>query len=117
LINPLLGSADGGAVNGWGRPYPYGGLFDIANGEWKPLPTPPRGARAQPGAPEAAFGAVGASSALYFSAGGWLFDATTDSWSQVERLPGAHEQATPPLVAAGRDALAFIGNALWRYQA
>ena len=28
LINPMLGSADGGDSNGWGRSYPYGGILD-----------------------------------------------------------------------------------------
>ena len=28
LINPMLGSADGGDTNNWGRNYPYGGILD-----------------------------------------------------------------------------------------
>ncbi|MFZ0530900.1 MAG: hypothetical protein WAL91_10215, partial [Propionicimonas sp.] len=33
-----LGSADGGAVNNWGRSYPMGGLYDARTGAWSDLP-------------------------------------------------------------------------------
>ena len=43
LINPMLGSADGGDTNNWGRTYPYGGILDPASGRWSALPDPPDG--------------------------------------------------------------------------
>ena len=38
LVFPDVGGADGGAVGGWGRPYPYGGIYDPASGTWADLP-------------------------------------------------------------------------------
>ena len=38
VVWPMSGSADGGEVNGWGRPYPFGGVLDPAAMTWSPLP-------------------------------------------------------------------------------
>lgn len=34
------GSADGGAVNNWGRSYPYGGIYNVDADQWRALPAP-----------------------------------------------------------------------------
>jgi hypothetical protein len=43
VVWPVLGAADGGQVNGWGRAYPNGGVLDPADGTWRPLPDIPGG--------------------------------------------------------------------------
>lgn len=42
VVNPTLGTSDGGEVGGWGRSYPHGGMLEPARGTWAPLPDPPR---------------------------------------------------------------------------
>lgn len=61
LVDPTLGGADGGEVNGYGRTIPYGGALDPATGEWEPLT----------GAPDQA-------------SGGWPVEALGGSWSAAE---------------------------------
>lgn len=39
VVNPTLGSADGGQVNGWDRAYAFGGVLDVESRTWLPLPT------------------------------------------------------------------------------
>jgi hypothetical protein len=41
IVNPSLGSVDGGRVNNWGRSYSFGGVLDPLTGQWSPLPEPP----------------------------------------------------------------------------
>ena len=41
LVNPAIGSADGGEVNNFGRAFPFGGIFDVGSGAWSTLPDPP----------------------------------------------------------------------------
>ena len=38
VINPTLGSADGGQINPWDRAYPFGGILDVSGRRWLPLP-------------------------------------------------------------------------------
>ena len=41
VVNPTLGSSDGGEVGGWGRSYPHGGILDPDSGTWSSLPPAP----------------------------------------------------------------------------
>lgn len=41
LIAPILGCADGGRTNGYGRCIPYGAVFDTATDTWQALPNAP----------------------------------------------------------------------------
>lgn len=38
VVFPMLGDADGGSVDGWGRSYDYGGVLDLGAGTWSRLP-------------------------------------------------------------------------------
>ncbi|MEN0128007.1 MAG: hypothetical protein AAGC49_01105 [Brevundimonas sp.] len=40
LVFPETGTSDGGEVNGWGRAYPNGGIYDVEKRTWAPLPGP-----------------------------------------------------------------------------
>jgi hypothetical protein len=106
LVNPSLGSADGGEVGNWGRGYPYGGALDPATGRFTPLP-------AAPGQTEttASAGVVTADSALYLGAGTFLLDATTDSWITVPPLPEGQVSGYTT-VTAGTDLFIF-GGGVW----
>lgn len=106
MVNPDLGGADGGEVNGWGRRYPNGGVFDTASATWSELPTAPTGA-------DHAAGVLGARSALIFGASGWLLDLAAGAWIELPALPGPAGDAQRPIVTAGADAVVF-GGERWR---
>ena len=38
VMNPSIGSADGGQINNWGRAFSFGGILDPASGAWSPFP-------------------------------------------------------------------------------
>lgn len=46
LVLPVLGRADGGEVNGWGRSYDNGAILDPETGAWSSLPNAPEPAGA-----------------------------------------------------------------------
>jgi hypothetical protein len=106
LVNPSLGSADGGEVGNWGRHYPFGGVLDPATGRFTPLP-------AAPGATEVtgSAGVLTADSALYLGPGALLLDATTNSWITVPSLPDG-DASRRTTVAAGTDMFVF-GGGVW----
>jgi hypothetical protein len=106
LVNPTLGSADGGEVNNWGRSYPYGGVFDTATLTWSALPEVPD---ALTGA-----GALGTNDALYLATSGPLLDVAAAAWIDV---PALDTEFTERAVAsAGADAFVF-GGVRWPEQA
>jgi hypothetical protein len=43
VVFPFYGTADGGAMGAWDRPYAYGGIFDPGDNSWKELPALPAG--------------------------------------------------------------------------
>ena len=106
MVNPSLGSADGGEVNNWGRRYPFGGIFDTASETWSDLPAAPTGA-------DYSVGVLGSRSALIYGTIGWFLDVESGSWIELPELPepGAHVQR--PIVSAGADAVVF-GGERWR---
>ena len=99
LISPILGTSDGGEVNGWGADYRNGGILEA--GTWSPLP-------AEPGGSQFAIGVLTASDAAYFGARGWVLDATTDRWLRVPRRRRSAESGAT-VVNAGRELLVFGG--------
>jgi hypothetical protein len=113
IVNPALGGADGGQVNGWGRTYPYGGIYDTASATWRPLPAPP--GRDRPGH-DVSNGVVGAGGGLIAGDdAGLVLDLATMAWFEMPAAPGVgHDPFVYRVVVpAGRDAVAFGGEA-WR---
>ena len=109
LILPALGSADGGEVGNWGRPYPYGGILDPQRGEWSDLPERPREADPSTGE-ELAAGVFAGRDADYFGYRGWILDAAAREWIAIPPLEDEDPVITGRTVAtAGRDMLVFGG--------
>lgn len=78
VVFPETGSADGGEIGNWGRPYPFGGILDPATGTWTPLPEPPE-TRTGVDRP----GTVGDRTLV----GGHLLDPVTLAWTPLPRAP------------------------------
>ena len=103
LVDPTLGGADGGEVNGYGRVLPFGGRLDPATGRWSPLPDAP--APLTGGWPvEAVHGPVTA-------AEGWLYDDEEERWSRLDPPEGAPAQPGPATWLD--DTLVVYGGARW----
>jgi hypothetical protein len=101
LVNPILGGADGGEVNNWGRTYPDGGILDPSTGTWSALPEPPfEGARSA--------GGYGPASAAYLGVDGLVLDAAAGKWQELPQLPGADPRGHT-VVAAGTGLVVFGG--------
>jgi hypothetical protein len=106
LVNPTLGNADGGEVDNWGRSYPYGGVLDVATGEWSALPDPPVPVD------DSTFsaGAFTADTALYAGDNGWVLDLTKNVW--IDPPPPRDSDGWAggqTVVAAGTDLFVFGG--------
>lgn len=78
VVFPATDSADGGEVGNWGRPYPFGGIFDPSSNTWSPLPDPPSGAGLQ-----GAVGTVGQQTLI----GGHLLNPATGEWTTIPDPP------------------------------
>lgn len=104
VINPVLGCADGGEVNNYGRCLPYGGVFDSTAGTWSELPDAPgRGDKdVFSGA-----GAVGSDSAVIFGVGQPAFDAVTGQWFD---MPDVGPGPGRVVWSVGADAFVFGGT-------
>ena len=85
MINPSIGSADGGQVNNWGRAFPFGGVLDPASGAWSPLPDPPPAANVYQGL------SVGGPEYLVASEG-FVLHVPTFTWAPLTK-PRAGEEA------------------------
>ena len=83
LINPTLGSADGGETNPYDRPYPHGGILDLESGEWSELPGPPD----DPYVPGALIRYSADSPDWYLTGYGWLFNPRTGEWRSLLAPP------------------------------
>jgi hypothetical protein len=106
LVNPTVGSADGGTVGNWGRSYPHGGILDPVTGDWSPLP-------AAPGGPVRSAGARTASTAVYVDLTGLVLDVPTGSWLRIPDLPGGPVLGAV-VVAAGAELLVFaVADRTW----
>jgi hypothetical protein len=97
LVNPTLGTSDGGEVNNWGRSYSHGGILDPAEGTWSPLPNAPA-----PGEP---FPGVAVGGERYVSTfSGWALDMTTGTWLELPPPPDSADEG---------QALAWAGDQLF----
>ena len=103
LVDPTLGGADGGEVNGYGRVLPFGGRLDPVSGEWSTLPdAPEQGSGGWP--VEAVAGPVTA-------AEGWLYDDGAERWSRLPRPEGAPAEPGPATWLD--DTLVVYGGEQW----
>lgn len=103
LVLPFPGSADGGAVDAWDRPYPFGAVLDLATRRWASLP---------PTEPLEGAGAFGPTAARYFGHRGIVLDVERARWLTLPPLPAGAELTDPARTAAGRDLFLF-GGATW----
>ena len=100
VVFPERGSADGGEVNNWGRPFPHGGVFNPSDSSWTPLPDPPAGA----GLGWEAL-TVGGNALV----GGHLLDPATSDWTVVPPPPGPERYSTT--ILANADTIVVWGGA------
>lgn len=105
LVDPQLGSEDGGQVGNWGRPYPYGGSITLPDGTWAPLTGPPDPL------PDDAWIQDGPVSTRFALSGGYVYDAQLDSWTPAGR-PDAAPTAPGPAIWAD-DVLLVLGGTDW----
>jgi hypothetical protein len=103
LVDPTLGGADGGEVNGYGRVLPFGGRLDPVTGQWSQLP----------GAPEPQSGGwpVEAAQGPVTAAEGWLYDDAEERWTRLPRPEGA--PADPGPATWLEDTLVVYGGEQW----
>jgi hypothetical protein len=106
LVNPMLGGADGGEVNNWGRTYPNGGILDPERGEWSELPSPPAGED------EFGSGVVTAAGGHFFGHRGWVLDTASETWIEIPPLTGDENVYGRTIVSAG-DELVVFGGVRW----
>ena len=102
VVNPALGSADGGAVNAWGRAFPFGGMLDVVGEAWLPLPGGPAG-------DGPLIGLAAAADTFVVNRQGWVLDVERLAWQQLEPLPGA-PSAGAAVVGAGDRIVLFGGS-------
>ena len=103
IVNPSIGSANGGEVNNWGREYPFGGIL-TPPAQWSPLPPlPPGGGQFQ--GPAAGGGEYAVSSE------GWALHVPSGTWVPISRLPERID-AGAAAVWAG-DELVLFGGVRW----
>ena len=82
LIAPVLGCADGGTNNNYGRCIPYGAVFDTTANEWSELPNAP--GRGRKGA--WVYGGFSGTDLVVGSTSGPFFDAAADEWFDLPPL-------------------------------
>jgi hypothetical protein len=104
LVDPTLGGADGGEVNGYGRTIPYGGRLDPASGTWSRLPQAPK---------ELTGGwAVEAPDGPVIAAEGWLYDDRAGTWTRLRRPKDGPPQ--PGTAVWADETLLVLGGTDWR---
>ena len=104
LIDPETGVADGGKVNGWGRTYAEGGIFDPEARRWLPLPTAPplRNGRWK--------GPAAGGEELLLVAGDGVLDPESGSWTRLsEPVPSLIDGRSAVWAGKGERLVAFGG--------
>lgn len=104
IVNASTGGADGGETNGWGRWYPYGGIFEPAAASWSALPQPPEETR-----PWLNVSAAGDRAVL--NDAGWVFDVPTHTWTNVPRPVDSTDGGQAVALGGGR--LFVWGGVTW----
>ncbi|MFD3444088.1 hypothetical protein ACFDTO_05750 [Microbacteriaceae bacterium 4G12] len=107
VVFPDMGSADGGAVDGWGRSVDFGGILDPATLSWRPLPEPPAGPGLERYATHTRTSLRIGDRALV--AGHLLLDPVTEDWLFVPVLPGPDR--TEGTLVTNDDAVLLWGGA------
>jgi hypothetical protein len=113
LVNPSLGWADGGDVNGWGRRYPNGGILHRTTSRWSALPEGPSGRD------EWSAGVLASDVGHYVGDDGWLLDLEPGDWIEIpprpsERAAEADGEMISGSVVAGADRSLFVfGGVRW----
>lgn len=92
-------SADGGQVGNWGRPYPFGGIYDPATGAWSDLP-PSRG--------RGGLGGATVDTGRLVAVAGNLLDPLSLAWTPVPAFPG--DERSDTTVVGGADSVLFWGG-------
>lgn len=96
VVGATTYEADGGGVNGFGRPYPSGGYLDPVSGQWTRLPPAPPGHERTAGLPYAAGGRFVANGE------GLVLDTSRDRWIDLPGYEGQPDQDAGAAWAAGR---------------
>ena len=116
LIAPVLGCADGGEVNNFGRCIPYGAVFDTTANEWGELPNAPGKGRKD----VSSYGGVSGTDLVAGSMSGPFFDATTDEWFELAPLDSETDPSSSDVenqtfvtrrAASVGDAIVVVGGA------
>jgi hypothetical protein len=97
---PYAGSADGGKVNGWGRSYDEGGIFDSSTKQWKKLPSRPFEATT-----DCCNGVVIGDQVMVNSQ---LLNPATGRWTRIPPLPGT-ERLSATIVGSPDALLVWAG--------
>jgi hypothetical protein len=101
MVDPTLGGADGGEVNGYGRTIPTGGILDPVTGAWGRLPHPPQYLTGGWG--------VAALAGPLAAGEGWIYDDRDETWTKVPRPAGGPSRAGSAVWAGER--LIALGGA------
>lgn len=105
VVNPTSGGSDGGAVNNFGRWYPFGGMLDPGSATWLPaLPQPPGDFGEFTG-----YAAGGGD--LLLDSRGWVLDAADLDWIALPAPPGGVPSGAA--VAWAGDDLVMWGGVAW----
>jgi hypothetical protein len=104
LVAPELGSADGGQIGNWGASYPFGGVIDVPEGEWSPLPGAP-----DPSVDPWIGSAMGGG--RFAAVGGYVYDDREARWTHLPAPRGAAAEPGPAIWAGDR--LVVVGGADW----
>jgi hypothetical protein len=105
LVAAVLGGADGGQVDGWGRTHPYGGVVELPGGAWSELPDPP--------AVDPSAGWMHrVTGARYSISAGHLYDDATGTWTPLPRPADAPSQ--PGAAVWAGEELVLLGGTDWR---
>lgn len=85
VVNPTLGTSDGGEVGGWGHSYPHGGMLEPTRGAWSPLPKDAPSPSGYPGVSLAGGDYV-------VSLMGAVLHAPSGTWFELPPPPGSAEE-------------------------
>lgn len=102
LVNPRLGGADGGQTNNWGRRYPHGGILELPDRRWSPLP-------GGPDDEDFSAGVIGREAARFDGYRGWALELPAGRWREVPPLDEGETVTGRTSVAAGRNLFVYGG--------